>query len=89
VGRHSALEGASVDPVVAAALARRPADAPAGRHGDPRAEGTESGLGWPGTSTTHEGLGWPGGISDEATQAAPDARPPHKRRGWRRLLRAA
>ena len=89
MGRHSALEGASVDPVVAAALARRPADAPAGRHGDLRAEGTESGLGWPGTSTTHEGLGWPGGISDEATQAAPDARPPQRRRGWRRLFRAA
>jgi hypothetical protein len=89
VGRHSALEGGAVDPVVAAALAQRPADAPAGRHGDARAEGTESGLGWPGTSTTHEGLGWPGGISDQAPQAAPDAAQPQRRRGWRRLFRAA
>jgi hypothetical protein len=89
VGRHSALEGASVDPVVAAALARRPADAPAGRHGDLRAEGTESGLGWPGTSTTREGLGWPGGISDEARPAAPATEAPQRRRGWRRLFRAA
>jgi hypothetical protein len=89
VGRHSALQGAAVDPVVAAALAQRPADAPAGRHGHARAEGTESGLGWPGTSTTHEGLGWPGGISDQAPEAAPDAEQPEKRRGWRRLFRAA
>ena len=89
MGRHSAVEGAAVDPVVAAALAQRPPDAPAGRHGHARAEGTESGLGWPGTSTTHEGLGWPGGISDQAPQAAPDAEQPEKRRGWRRLFRAA
>ena len=89
MGRHSALEGAAVDPVVAAALAQRPADAPAGRHGHARAEGTESGLGWPGTSTTHEGLGWPGGMSDQAAQVAPDAEQPGKRRGWRRLFRAA
>ncbi len=101
MGRHSALEGAAVDPVVAAALAQRPANAPAGRHGHARAEGTESGLGWPGTSTTHEGLGWPGtsttheglgwpgGMSDQAPQAAPDAGQPERRRGWRRLFRAA
>jgi hypothetical protein len=89
VGRHSALQGAAVDPVVAAALAQRPADAPAGRHGHARAEGTESGLGWPGSSTTHEGLGWPGGISDQAPEAAPDVEQPEKRRGWRRLFRAA
>ncbi len=89
MGRHSASEGAAVHPVVAAALAQRTADVPAGRHGDLRAEGTESGLGWPGTSTTHEGLGWPGGISDLAPQAGPDAEQPEKRRGWRRLFRAA
>ncbi len=89
MGRHSALEGAAVDPVVAAALAQRPANAPAGRHGHARAEGTESGLGWPGTSTTHEGLGWPGGMTDEALRSAPTAEPPRKRRGWRRLFRAA
>ena len=89
MGRHSALEGASVDPVVAAALARRPADAPAGRHGDLRAEGTESGLGWPGTSTTHEGLGWPGGTSSDVDQAPAATGGPQRRRGWRRLFRAA
>ena len=89
MGRHSAVEGAAVDPVVAAALAQRPADTPARRHGHARAEGTQSGLGWPGTSTTHEGLGWPGGMSDQAPQAVPDAEQPEKRRGWRRLFRAA
>ena len=89
MGRHSASEGAAVHPVGAAALAQRSTDAPAGRHGDLRAEGTESGLGWPGTSTTHEGLGWPGGMSDQAPQVAPDAEQPGKRRGWRLLFRAA
>ena len=89
MGRHSALEGAAVDPVVAAALARRSADAPAGRHGELHAEGTESGLGWPGTSTTHEGLGWPGGTSNQVDQAPADTGRPQRRRGWRRLFRAA
>ncbi|MDP9428864.1 MAG: hypothetical protein M3Q47_08325 [Actinomycetota bacterium] len=78
-----------MDPVVAAALAQRAAGVPAARHGDLRAEGTESGLGWPGTSTTHEGLGWPGGLSDEVPEAAPAGEPSQRRRGWRRLFRAA
>ena len=89
MGRHSASEGAAVDPVVAAALAQRPVDAPAGRHGDLRAEGTEGGLGWPGTSTTHEGLGWPGGTSTDVDLAPADTGRPQRRRGWRRLFRAA
>lgn len=89
MGRHSALEGDGVHPVVAAALAQRPVDVPAGRHGDLRAQGTESGLGWPGESTTHEGLGWPGGVSDEVRPVAPAAEPPQRRRGWRRFFRAA
>ena len=89
MGRHSASEGAAVDPVVAAALAQRPVDAPAGRHGDLRAEGTRSGLGWPGTSTTHEGLGWPGGMPDQDRAAVPDTGRAAPRRGWRRVFRAA
>ena len=89
MGRHSASEGAAPHPVVAAALAQRSADVPAGRHGDLRAEGTESGLGWPGDPTTHEGLGWPGGISDEGRPAAPATEAPQRRRGWRRFFRAA
>lgn len=89
MGRHSASEGAAVDPVVAAALAQRSADAPAGRHGDLRAEGGGSGLGWPGDPTTHEGLGWPGGMTQETVVAAPPTEEPQRRRGWRRLFRAA
>jgi hypothetical protein len=89
VGRHSASEGAPPHPVVAAALAQRSADAPAGRHGDLRAEGSESGLGWPGDPTTHEGLGWPGGTTQQAAVAAPAVEPSQRRRGWRRLFRAA
>jgi hypothetical protein len=89
VGRHSASEGAAPHPVVAAALAQRSADAPAGRHGGLRAEGSESGLGWPGDPTTHEGLGWPGGTTQQAAVAAPAVEPPQPRRGWRRLFRAA
>jgi hypothetical protein len=92
VGRHSAADGAAVDPVVAAALARRAAGVPAGRHGDLRADSTESGLGWPGGSTTHEGLGWPGGRSaTPARQAAAveEAERQERPRGWRRFFRAA
>jgi hypothetical protein len=89
VGRHSASEGAAPHPVVAAALAQRSADAPAGRHGGLRAEGSESGLGWPGDPTTHEGLGWPGGTTQQAAVAAPAVEPSQRRRGWRRLFRAA
>ncbi|WP_448617417.1 hypothetical protein [Geodermatophilus sp. URMC 65] len=75
-------------PVVAAALAQRTADVPAGRHGDLRAESTESGLGWPGDPTTHEGLGWPGGTTQQVAVATPPVEP-QRRRGWRRLFRAA
>ncbi|MGY1630182.1 hypothetical protein ACI784_00525 [Geodermatophilus sp. SYSU D01186] len=92
MGRHSAADGAAVHPVVAAALARRAPGEPAGRHGDLRADATESGLGWPGGSTTHEGLGWPGGMSaDPVRQAAAvaEAQPPARPRGWRRFFRAA
>ncbi|WNV75009.1 hypothetical protein [Geodermatophilus sp. DSM 44513] len=72
MGRHSAPEGAAVDPVVAAALAQRAPDAPSGR----RAGDDGSGLGWPGTSTTHEGLGWPG----DTTEADRDAGRPQRGR---------
>ncbi|SNR96962.1 hypothetical protein SAMN06893096_101116 [Geodermatophilus pulveris] len=78
MGRHSAPEGAAVDPVVAAALARR--------RGEPRSEGDGSGLGWPGSTTTHEGLGWPGGTTD---QAGTDGGRPQRRRGWLRRPPAA
>jgi len=69
VGRHAAADDAGTDPIVAAALARR-SDASGARRA-PRAEGTESGLGWPGDTTTGGGLGWPG----SADTAAPDGMP--------------
>ena len=69
MGRHAAADDAGTDPIVAAALARR-SDAPGARRA-PRAEGTESGLGWPGDTTTGGGLGWPG----SADTAAPDGMP--------------
>jgi hypothetical protein len=92
VGRHSAVDGSAVDPVVADALARRPVGAPPGRHGDLRADTTASDLGWPGTSTTHEGLGWPGSMSAPDTSAAvpeESSAEPARPRGWRRFFRAA
>ena len=69
MGRHAAADDAGTDPIVAAALARR-SDASGARRA-PRAEGTESGLGWPGDTTTGGGLGWPG----SADTAAPDGMP--------------
>jgi hypothetical protein len=92
VGRHSAVDGSAVDPVVADALARRSEGAAPGRHGDLRADTTQSDLGWPGTSTTHEGLGWPGGMSAPGSQAdVPPGVPqtPARPRGWRRFFSAA
>jgi hypothetical protein len=89
VGRHSALDGTAVHPVVAAALAQRAAGASTRRRGAERAQSSESGLGWPGSSTTHEGLGWPGGMPDPARQAAEPSEPPARPRGWWRFFRAA
>ncbi|MGY1703081.1 hypothetical protein ACI79C_00770 [Geodermatophilus sp. SYSU D00697] len=88
MGRHAAADGAAVHPVVAAALARRAEGMPSGRHGDLRAEGTRSNVGWP--ARTDEGpstggsTGWPGGMTDPAPQRPPAA--PARPRGWRRLF---
>ena len=93
MGRHSADDGAGVDPVVAAALAQRPSPAaPA----EPRhatglvpvgADGT-GGLGWPGDPADGNGLGWPARDGDAAADAVPVDRPA-RRRGWRRLFGGA
>jgi hypothetical protein len=89
VGKHSADDGAGVDPVVAAALAQRPSPA---EPAEPRhapglvpvaADGT-GGLGWPGDPADGGGLGWPARDAD----AVPADRPV-RRRGWRRLFGAA
>jgi hypothetical protein len=90
VARHAAADGATAHPLVAAALAGRPADV----HGAHR-QGRPGPIGWPGTSPTEGdgGLGWPGDLpagDDRAAQAPPDgddepdddATP----RGWRRLF---
>lgn len=102
VGRHTAGDGAGVDPIVAAALSRRPAAAEP-RHESRRltAADSEGGLGWPGDPADGTGLGWPGDLrtaahaADIPAQAAvalvPEAEPaengPARRRGgWRRLF---
>ena len=86
MGKHSADDGAGVDPVVAAALAQRlspvepvvprhaPGPAPVG------ADGT-GGLGWPGDPADGTGLGWP--VEDAAPA---DGRPARRRGAWRRLF---
>ena len=95
VGRHAADEGAGVDPIVAAALRRRP---PSTEPATPRhdlefrqrllsAAGGEGGLGWPGDAGDGTGLGWPvdqaGSAHGGALVAAAE---PERRRGWRRLF---
>ena len=70
MGRHAALDGAGVHPIVAAALQRQvPESARAPRHGYAQREGRvavaegdpvrEGGLGWPGERHDGTGLGWP------------------------------
>jgi hypothetical protein len=98
VGRHTAGEGAGVDPIVAAALRRQPSSAePATpRHGlEPRqrqltAADGEGGLGWPGEPGNGTGLGWPvdldGPADREPRIPLGSAAGPERRRGWRRLF---
>ncbi|MFQ1001853.1 hypothetical protein [Modestobacter sp. SSW1-42] len=89
MGKHSADDGAGVDPIVAAALAQRPVVV---EPAEPRhapglvpvgADGT-GGLGWPGDPADGTGLGWPSRDGD-ASAAAGD-RPVRRRGGWRRLF---
>jgi hypothetical protein len=91
MGRHTALEGSPVHPLVAEALLRRPAGTSGPRHAadEPRAEG---GLGWPEPpAPTGGGLGWPGDLdvaAVDADRAAPaeDELQPAPRRGLRRIF---
>jgi hypothetical protein len=74
MGRHEAGRGSPPHPLVAAALARRPAGSGA-RH--LRLEG---GLGWPGTpSRGGSGLGWPGSAAAEADASALEEPAPARR----------
>ncbi|MGY1641173.1 hypothetical protein ACI782_08555 [Geodermatophilus sp. SYSU D00703] len=88
MGRHAAADGAAVHPVVAAALARRAAGSPSGRHGDLRAETTHTNVGWPGRTdeepSSGNPTGWPGGMTEQSPQRAPA--PPARPRGWRRFF---
>ncbi|MGY1740937.1 MULTISPECIES: hypothetical protein [unclassified Blastococcus] len=98
MGRHAAAVGADVDPVVAAALARRGVAGGTPRHtdaGDERRGGErqENPVGWPGRDDEAPGgspVGWPGSITAEPAERAPErpaATPtPERPRGWRRLF---
>jgi hypothetical protein len=74
VGRHAAADDAPADPLVAAALTRRAAEA-ARRDGG--AESGLGGLGWPGTPAPGDGrTGWPGGdVDDVPAVPAPEQAP--------------
>ena len=98
MGRHTAGDGVDVDPIVAAALSRRPSSAePATprhdlefRQRQSTAADGEGGLGWPGDAGDGTGLGWPvdqfgqAGSADRGALVA--ATEPERRRGWRRLF---
>jgi hypothetical protein len=97
VGRHTAGDGTGVDPIVAAALLRRPvAEEPgASRHSPDSGpvtaadgDGDGGGLGWPGEPGSGSGLGWPVDVSDGVPADGPRvaAQPAGRRRGWRRLF---
>jgi hypothetical protein len=87
VGRHTAADGDSVHPVVAAALARRAAEsggahrfANTGPTGSsthhprtPQTRRIEGDLGWPGPPPAPGGgLGWPGDLPDEPAPGETD-----------------
>lgn len=88
MGRHTAGDGASAHPLVAAALEH------SGSHGA-RRHGADAGheqgdLGWPGPSRGGGGLGWPVDDSADTTEEpAEEPAPAVRRRGWRRLFGAS
>ena len=90
MGRHAAVDGAAVDPLVAAALAQRATGGPTSRHARIGAEGTPGPVGWPGSTETGGGLGWPGGMGsgDEQRSAEPQPEQPARPRGWCRFFGA-
>jgi hypothetical protein len=93
VGKHTAADDSTVDPLVAAALAHHTPGA--AQHEGPHRPGEEGEVGWPGDPREGEGLGWPaepeqGSVGDGArdrTVEVPSA-VPGARRGWRRLFGA-
>ena len=95
VGRHTAADGAAADPLVAAALTRRPGDGAGAHRGDTASSPGEGGLGWPVPPEAPEpgdgGLGWPGGGSGQGAEDATrsETAGTRPRRGWRRLLGSA
>ena len=70
MGKHSALDGATVHPLVADALKRR-ALVPADRRRGPEAP-VSAALGWPGAQTEESGLGWPGALATEPADPRDD-----------------
>ena len=89
MGRHTAEDGASAHPLVAAALAQRASDAPTPHRGDAGPDG--DGIGWPkAPEPGGDGVGWPGRPGEGTPDGSPEDEAPVKaRRGWRRLFGAA
>jgi hypothetical protein len=85
VGKHTAADGASAHPIVAAALVHR-TTGPGGLHHAADSRGAQqSDLGWPAPPPPEDGgLGWPGDMTD-AVSAAEEPAHPVARRAWRRL----
>ncbi|RBY97212.1 hypothetical protein DQ237_06465 [Blastococcus sp. TF02-8] len=88
MGRHTAAEDGSADPLVAAALAQRAGGAAGVHRGEAAADPREGDLGWPAAPQAPEpddggSVGWPGGGS-----SGEDAAAPRSGRGWRRMFRS-
>jgi hypothetical protein len=98
VGKHLAADGASAHPIVAAALASRPAEAGGAHSADGARTPGGSPVGWPGTPEPGDGrTGWPADADGEAEAdagtegpdgAAVEPAGPVVRQGWRRLFGA-
>ena len=97
MGRHTAADGASAHPLVAAALEQRAARVPGPRRGGPAAAAEGGDVGWPvppapPAPRPDEGpVGWPGSSSGQDEQDAAPAVPrqDRARRGWRWLFGTA
>ena len=90
MGRHAAAESGAVHPLVAAALAHRPAETAGAHREDQHRPGHGGNVGWPGAPRPGGGgVGWPGQPSTDGGSGPAEEPAPATGRRWLRFFRRA